>query len=200
MSRQTTRTRAARKEVARAEEFIEGAVEEAKAKRQPRTYDFDAADIIRERDHNAQSWRKVAQVLGLGNPGAARAAYTALTGVPHDQSQPLVKRQPKGSFSGKPSLKPTWDDDADQDEIIQRLQGEWHPPKGEGKSYRPGHFDGSTVTLRRNHFGVDCVEDISIARINRFHYDFNDKLEVEVVDRDTGATRTFYVTDIAKVV
>lgn len=201
MSRQTTKRRLAERETAKAEEFIEDAVEKVRTRR-PRTaadYDFTSDDIIRERDHKGQSWRKVAQVLGLGNPGAARTAYTILTGVKHNESQPLVKRQPKGSFSGKGVDKPGWDDDTDQDVIIERMQGEWHPPSGEGKNYKPGHFDGSLVSVHRNHFGVQCNEDIAVARIRCFRYDYNDKLEVEVVDRETGATRIFYVTDIAQV-
>jgi hypothetical protein len=198
MTRQTTAARRQRKEAAAAEEFIDGAVQETRRRAQP-TYNFTAEDIIRERDTNAQSWRKVAQVLGLGNPGAARRAYTALTGLAHDTSQPLVQRQPKGSFSGKPVARPDWDDDTDQDEIIQRMQGEWHAPRQEGKKYIPGHYDGCLVSIHRNHFGVNCTEDISVARVVGFKFDYDDHLEVEVVDRDSGARRTFYVTDIAKV-
>ena len=199
VSNQTTRLRRQRKEVAAAEEFIDGAVEKVTRQRAPRTYDFTSDDIIRERDHKGQTWRKVAQILGLGNPGAARTAYTTLTGVQHNQSQPLVKRQPKGSFSGKGVDRPGWDDDTDQDEIIERVQGEWIPPHGEGKNYTPGHFRGSFVSVRRNHFGVSCREDISVARIVGFNFDYEDHLEVEVVDRDNGARRTFYVTDIYEV-
>lgn len=197
--RQTTQRKRAAKETAAAEEFIEAAVEKVRRKRTPREYDFTSDDIIRVRDHQGQSWRKVAQVLGLNGPGAARSAYTALTGVPHHESQPLVKRQPKGSFSGKGVDRPEWTDDTDQDEILQRLQGEWHPPEGEGKQYRPGYWDGSLVTIRRASFGFPVEEEITVARIERFHFNYKDELEVHAVSRETGASRVFRVTDIIKV-
>jgi hypothetical protein len=197
VSQKTARKRQV-KETAAAEEFIDEQVEKVR-QRKPKEYDFTSDDIIRVRDHNAQSWRAVAQHFGLKSPGAARAAYTALTGVRHDQSQPLVKRQAKGTYSGKPSFKPGWDDDADQDEIIQRVQGEWHPATGQGKDYRPGYYDGSTLTIRRNHFNVECEETWQVARIVGFKYDYNDKLEMEIVDRENNSRRTCYVTDIAKV-
>lgn len=49
------------------------------------TLEFTAEDIARLRDTDQQSWAKVAQTLGLGSPGAARRAYTALV-RPHTES------------------------------------------------------------------------------------------------------------------
>ncbi len=46
---------------------------------------FTADDIARLRDDEQNSWAKVATALGLGSPGAARRAYTALV-RPHTES------------------------------------------------------------------------------------------------------------------
>lgn len=43
------------------------------------------ADLIRLRDTEGNSWAKVADVLGLGSPGAARRAYSAAV-RPHTES------------------------------------------------------------------------------------------------------------------
>lgn len=51
----------------------------------PTKYDFTAEDIAAARDEELLSWAKVAQRLGLGSPGAARRAYTALV-RPHTES------------------------------------------------------------------------------------------------------------------
>ena len=47
--------------------------------------EFTADDIARLRDDEQNSWAKVANALGLGSPGAARRAYTALV-RPHTES------------------------------------------------------------------------------------------------------------------
>lgn len=51
----------------------------------PAKYDFDADAIAALRDGENQSWAKVATALGLGSPGAARRAYSALV-RPHTES------------------------------------------------------------------------------------------------------------------
>lgn len=48
-------------------------------------YSFTAEDISALRDHQQNSWAKVAQAFNLGSPGAARRAYSALV-RPHTQS------------------------------------------------------------------------------------------------------------------
>ena len=48
-------------------------------------YTFTADTISALRDGDQQSWRNVAQALGLGSPGAARRAYTTLV-RPHTES------------------------------------------------------------------------------------------------------------------
>jgi hypothetical protein len=47
--------------------------------------DFDKSDLIKLRDEQQNSWAKVAEALGLGSPGAARRAYSAVV-RPHTES------------------------------------------------------------------------------------------------------------------
>jgi hypothetical protein len=53
------------------------------------------ADLVRLRDTEQGSWATVADALGLGSPGAARRAYSALV-RPHTESV-LAGRATKGS-------------------------------------------------------------------------------------------------------
>lgn len=48
-------------------------------------YEITASDIAELRDVQTLSWRKVAEALGLGSPGAARRAYSGLV-HPHTAS------------------------------------------------------------------------------------------------------------------
>lgn len=48
-------------------------------------YNFTADAIVAVRDEQQMSWPQVAKALGLGSPGTARRAYTALV-RPHTES------------------------------------------------------------------------------------------------------------------
>jgi hypothetical protein len=70
------------------------------AKREPDQPQFTVSEVGKEllerlRDAEGNSWAKVATALGLGSPGAARRAYTALTGRHHTASV-LPGRASKG--------------------------------------------------------------------------------------------------------
>lgn len=200
---QKRQTKAAKVETAKAEEFIEQATEEVKTRRKRGEYTCTKEDIERERDERGLSWKQVAVNLGLGSPGAARKAYSDLTGRPHNTSNPVVNRAPRGSGSSTVALlTPLWDDDSDQDEIIEKVQGEWIPESGSGKTYVPGHFRGSTITVRRKSLYTqnEYEETLRVSRIDKFAYDGKNEdgpLVVHLVG-DTGF-RCFKVTDIVAV-
>jgi hypothetical protein len=122
VTRQTTRTRKAKRETAKAEDFIRQANEAAAtapAATAPKRQSIDkvvaelgiTAEAIEDaRDVQRLSWRDVAKLLGLANPGQARKAYEHLTGRPHDSAPPVGRRARNGSSSSSLLLKPNWDD------------------------------------------------------------------------------------------
>lgn len=149
-------------------------------------YDCTAEDIIRERDELAQSWRKVGEVLGLGSPGNARAAYTALTGKPHTESSPIVRqrapradgapRARRGSAPKKVTRDPKWHDDSNQDEIAAKMEG-------------------ALITLER----AGGREEIRVQRVIEFEFNKKDELMVHFRDALNSGWRTCYVRDIVEV-
>jgi hypothetical protein len=171
-------------------------VEKPKRKRRPASepYTFTAEAIIEQRDTKGLSWRQVALNLELPGPSSARIAYGKLTGRSHTESNPVVNRAPKGSMTkgGKRVVELNWDDDTDQDEIIERLEN-------------------SFITVRREYRGIDCSEDVHVKRVLRLSYDGKDHdgqlcvTVVQLVESDRrkvyvpGPTRTFAVADIANV-
>ncbi|MDP1793776.1 MAG: hypothetical protein Q8K63_06520 [Acidimicrobiales bacterium] len=84
--------------------------------KQETKYSFTANRIAALRDEDQQSWANVAHALGLGSPGAARRAYTALV-RPHTDSV-LVGRTPN---SGQ--LTPVDLADADIDQLRDAISG-----------------------------------------------------------------------------
>lgn len=200
MSRQTTKDRKAAREAARADAFIAAAVGSAKRTRtaKPETL-CTAEQIVEERDRKGLSWAQVAANLGLGSPGAARSAYSKLTGRPHTESNPTIQRAHKGATTAGGTRRAvrsvSWDDDADQDEIIAAIT----------------HHDVRIVRTFRDLPLPD--EWLHICRIERFAYEGpNDELTVRVYtkeacecrlkdprDADTGRARAFRVSDIAEV-
>lgn len=173
-----------------------------KGKQGKGSYSFTAEDIKRERDDKKQSWRAVATALGLSSPGAARTAYTELTGVPHYESQVKVHRQPRqakdpkakrernaGVLNFQPDWKVPEDDaklDALQEEIIQRLQ-----PDGPDKV-------GATILVQRSY---GFTEEITVGSIQRFSFEGknDDKLVVHFYDAYNGGARAVDITTIKEV-
>lgn len=210
MSRQTTKTRKAKKEKASAEEFIAAANEAiangtatTKPKRIKRTkgsWPCTAEDVVRERDQRGLSWRQVAANLGLGSPGQARTAYTELTGKPHYESQPIVKRAPKGTV-GKVVDSPGWDDDSDQEEIEARLNGSWIEASGEGQNYTPAHWSGSFIVVRHKQGDYVWDEDCEVSYVTAFTFgpEGDQPLQVLLHEKGTSAFRAFRVADILEV-
>lgn len=173
--------------------------------RAPKELTITEADIVRERDERGLSWKQVAINLGLGNPGAARRAYAELTGRPHDSSQPLLARAPKGSGARK-TLTPLWDDDSDQDEIEAKLNGPWVEESGEGKNYKPGHWTGSFIKVRRSlaragdAADLEWTDELHVSRTAAFTYgpEGDQPLQVTVFAAN-GASHTYRVSDILAV-
>lgn len=195
-------TAKAKEGAAQAEVFIDKAVETAKRRSKSEGWPCTAEDIINERDTRGLSWKQVAVNLKLGSPGQARKAYTELTGKPHDTSTPIVNRAPRGSGVGTGQvLTPLWDDESDQDEIIERVQGPWVPEARQGKDIIPGHFRGSTITVRRQVRGGPVWEEtMRVMRIDRFAYDGKDEDGPLVVHVSTETGwRCFRVAEIVAV-
>lgn len=128
------RVRRAKKEVSRAEDFI-AAANAAAVEKPKRTRSKDPwghltkEQITHARDVERLSWRDVANKLELKSPSTARNAYTALTGRPHNESQVIVTRAPKGvgGITGKHRAKvitaPAWDDWTEDEEVIAAITG-----------------------------------------------------------------------------
>ena len=158
-----------------------------------------AEDIVRERDERGLSWAQVARNLDLGSPGQARKAYTVLTGRPHTDSIMQGHRAPRGSgVRSTKTFAVQWDDDSDQDAIIERLQGAWIEESGDpgSKSYTPGHWSGSYITVQRKY----GIEEVRIRRVIGFTFGPKEDKPLTVeVKSDQGAYRAFYVQDIKEV-
>lgn len=198
-ARQKQRIKKEKVAKAQAAAKVEEAVEEVKSKRtRSKELTCTAEDIIRERDERGLSWRQVATNLDLGSPGAARAAYTKLTGIPHNESQPKVNRAPRGSSTATRKVQaPGWNDETDQDEIIERLQGPWIEST---KKDEPGHYRGSVILVRRNTYGHAYEEEVRIERVIKFAFDGKDEDGPLLVHVWTGqAHRCFRVAEIAQV-
>lgn len=205
MTTQTTRTRKAKKEAAKAEEFIEAATEAAsngKGKRRPRgEWPCTAEQIVAERDHAGRSWAQVAVNLGLGSPGQARKAYTALTGKPHHESQMTGKRASKAVARGRKVQSPGWDDETDQTEIEARLNGEWVEASGSGNQFIPAHWTGSDIVVQRTSGSYVYEEEIQVKYVTEFTFGLRGDcpLGVTFIDRFTGGFRTIRVAEIIQV-
>lgn len=198
MGRQTKQVKQAQREAQRAEAFIANATTDAvkrTRKAKPETL-CTAEDIVRERDERGHSWAQVAANLGLGSPGAARSAYTKLTGKPHNESNPELRRAGKNTKSASGARRKIqgvlWDDDTDQDEIIAALT----------------HHD---VLVQRTVRGMELPDEwVHVCRIARFTFDGPDEELVAHVftkeqcecrlkdprDADTGVARAFRVRDM----
>lgn len=160
-----------------------------RSKNQP--WQCTAEDIVRERDEKGLSWKQVATNLNLGNPSAARKAYAELTGRSHTESQPILKRAPKGhNATGRKMVNPGWNDDSDQYEIEAKLNGPWVEPEGEPgtKNYRPGHWSGSRILVKRSLNGRSWEEEVRVAHVTAFTFgpEGDQPLQLTIIDRESG--------------
>lgn len=182
------------------EKFMAEAIEKIKRKRGE--FACTADQIRNERDTKGLSWRQVAVNLGLGSPGGARAAYTALTGRPHSDAAPTTNRATRSNTgaSGQRlrTTAPEWNDDTDQDLIMDAIT----------------HRD---IVVRRVAKGIPFPdESVHVAKIVRFAYDGANgqgDLIVHVFtkeqcqcrladprDADSGVSRCFRVADVKEVI
>jgi hypothetical protein len=158
--------------------------------------------IIEERDIKGLSWRQVAINLNLTTPGAARSAYTKLTGRSHTESvMPEGKRARRGTgFERKRRFAPNWNDDSDQDEIIERLET-CHPKPNEPRHCVPGR---TIVVTHRPHtisLKKTFEEEVTIHRIIKFTYEgpLEEELVVQVISCEDKSFRSFRVKDIVDI-
>lgn len=194
MSRQSRRI----KVEAQAAEEVEQRMETAVKQRSRKELAITAEDIVRERDERGLSWAQVAKNLDLASPGAARSAYTKLTGRPHTESQMQGRRAPRGTgvrSTNRKTVGVQWDDDSDQDEIEQRLNGAWIEESGTGKDYTPGHWSGSTIVVARKY----GEEEVRVKVVKAFTFGKNGDKPLTVELLADNAFRAFYVRDIKEV-
>lgn len=165
--------------------------QDEKPKTKPRgktgDYAFTAEEITRLRDEVGLSWRQVAVNLELGSPGAARKAYTTLTGRHYKDSAMTGRRARTTMGSAKASTRkvyaPDWNDDTDQDEIIQRLTG-------------------SRIIIERNVKGLALEEDLIVGRVVKLFWagaEDDGPLTVDFIERSSGGQRSVLVQDIKEV-
>lgn len=150
-------------------------------------YTFTAEEITKLRDEVGLSWRQVAVNLDLGSPGAARKAYMTLTGRHYKDSVMTGRRTRTTMGSAKVSTRkvfaPDWNDDADQDEIIEKLTG-------------------SRVIVERDIKGIRLEEDLIVGQVRRLSWDGPEEdgpLTVHFVERSSGGMRSVRVQDIKEV-
>jgi hypothetical protein len=148
-------------------------------------YNFTAEDITKLRDEQGLSWRQVAVNLDLGSPGLARKAYTDLTGRDYHDSVMTGRRAKSDPLrSVRPRRKvfaPEWNDESDQDEIIERVSG-------------------ATIVVERTLRGVQTEEEISVGRVTKLTWDGKDQhLCVHFIDRYSGGERAVLVSRIKEV-
>lgn len=153
----------------------------------PSDYAFSAEEITRLRDEVGLSWRQVAVNLELGSPGAARKAYTSLTGKDYKDSAMTGRRARTTMGSAKASTRkvyaPVWDDDSDQDQIIEQLTG-------------------ARIIVQREMKGVTMEEDLIVGKVRRLTWDGPEQdgpLTVHFTTRDNGGMRSVRVQDIKEV-
>jgi hypothetical protein len=164
-----------------------------------RTYAFKA-DAIVELRQAGKSWAVVAEALNLKGPGAARTAYTDLTGKHHNdiEGAPAVARKTSSNGEAKPRKRkasgkvtdavgivdtrrfsPGWNADTDQDDIIARLK------------------PGTVVVVKRQH----GTEEIQVQSLVGFQFNKDEtRLAVEFHQTLNGGYRCVYVDDIIEVV
>jgi hypothetical protein len=97
-----------------------------------------AEDLTALRDDQQLSWARVADALGLGSPGAARRAYSALV-WPHTESVLLGRSAGAGGGGGPEPVDLT----------------------GWNKAYVEGAIAGRTVVVQRK----SHTEEIPVARV-----------------------------------
>lgn len=151
-------------------------------------YNFTAEDITRLRDEQGLAWRQVAVNLGLESTFAARRAYRNLTGRAPSESKPEVRRVVSKIGTARASTRkvhvPTWDDEADQDAIIEALG------------------NGARILIRRDVRGIVQEQDLVIGRLIKLSWDGKDEsgpLVATFTEREGGGTRTVRVSDIKEV-
>lgn len=214
MTTQATRTRKAKAEAAKAEAFIEEAFNGVEALDDEHTKADDkrlkpkrgewpctADELVAERDTAGRSWAQVAVNLGLGSPGQARKAYTALTGKPHHESQMTGRRATRAVAKGRTVDSPGWDDESDQEAIEARMNGEWVEESGDGKNFMPAHWSGSDIVVRRVTGNHVYEEEIQVKYVVEFTFGASGTcpLGVTFICRYTGHFRTIAVAEIIEV-
>lgn len=141
----------------------------------------DASTMRKLRDEDGMSWEDIAKSVGLTNAGSAKQVYKTLVGV--DPSGTVAgNRAPRGSRSDRAVVRPSWDDDADTDDITDTI-------------------DGRTIYVRRP--GRPELEEVRVSSVLYFDTETGSgepmDLTVTVIDRYSKAYRSFYVKDVAEV-
>ena len=171
------------------EEELEPVVTAPKRRKRGAGYNFTAEDISKLRDEQGLAWRQVAVNLGLESTFAARRAYRNLTGRAPSESKPdNVRRVVSKVGTAKGSTRKvhvtSWDDEADQDEIIEKLG------------------NGARILIRRSVGNIVQEEDLVISRLIKLTWDGKNEdgpLVAHFTEREGGGYRTVRVADIKEV-
>jgi hypothetical protein len=150
-----------------------------------------AEQIEKERDEYGNSWRQVGINLEIGSPTTARNAYEALTGRSHSEKTATATVRNSAEIgtsksSTSKTVQANWDDDSDQDEIIEKCA-----------NARLVIHRG----LKVDEDGKAVAEIIKTGKVAGMAYDgggFGD-LVINVTERGTGGRRTFRVKEITQV-
>lgn len=158
--------------------------EQSTPKRRKRAagYSFTADAISALRDVQGLSWRQVATNLDLANPGQARKAYAELTGKDYHATETTTRTKAVGlTGTVRKFFSPQWDDESDQDEIIERLTR-------------------AVIVVQRTLKGTDFQEEIKVGTVTRLTWDGSaEELCVHFTDYDNGGQRSILVKNIKEV-
>lgn len=170
----------------------------ARVTRERKGWDITKEQIEDARDGKGLSWADVAKLLNLGNPGAARRAYTELTGRDHSTSVMTGRRARSGASSRSKLDLPTWDANSDRQEMVDRLTN-------------------ATIVVKSSLYGDNGpTEELNVAHIRKFDDSDPERPAIEFIEgiyrkdaksgeeyldgkQSTGAIRTVFIDRIVEV-
>jgi hypothetical protein len=161
----------------------------------PKAWPCTKEEIEAARDGQGLSWRDVGVLLGIGSPGQARTAYTALTGRDHSTSVMTGRRARSGtSGSGKVLVQAKWEDMSGQ-EIVDHLLGHRIILKA-----LPGGTENETLYCGKVHKLTGDGDTLAVEIVDARFYPKGHKHEGEIDPKSgSGASRTIRLNRILEV-
>lgn len=170
----------------------------------PTQYAFTTEDIVRERVERGLSWRQVAVNLELKSPDAARKAWVALTGTPHNSTETTARKPraagitaPSGVNGASKTLTPMWSQDyidSLDDEGLDLFQ-----------DVVKEAIEGKSITLERTVRSITIPpETLRVMRVVRFSFEAAPGSDHETLvvhfheDRTTGTGKERATIGVAR--